>query len=161
MESYDAPIGLIGDGGSGATITTSEFARRIGVDPSAVQGTNGKKYHKYITRLDDGKGRGAGNVFVTEESWKQYTTDKEHEKNLIAVCGLFTEYLNKELLISYSEIGRFVAKHTTYSNKSVTQVCSSMQFGYDIALAITMTYKQKNKHLVVAFDKYYGWNNKL
>ena len=139
-----------------ATMTLSEFANRIGVSPSAIQGNNGKKHHKYITRINGGYGK--GNCFVTEVDYNLYMQDEELKKSLIAVCGLFTEYMNKELLITYSEMSRFVERHTKYTAKSVNQVMSSMDFGYNMALAITLTYKKFDKSKVVAFDKYYGWN---
>lgn len=157
METFDTPMGLAGDGGVEPTMTTSEFAHRIGRTSSSVQGKQGKRYHKYITRLDGGKGKGMGKVFVTEANYRRYVLDMELQHNLIAVCGLFTEYLNKELLISYADIATLVSNNSKYTLKTIRQTLHSMVISYQMALAITEAYKKHDNDKIKSFDMYYGW----
>lgn len=139
------------------SISLYEFAERLGLkDASAVQGVKKFKYEKYITRINGGTGK--GNVFVTEVDYSQYLKDEEKKRNIIALCGLFTEYLNKELMIKYIDIARFVSEHTKYKHRSLNQTIASMEYSYNVAYAVTSTFKKFDNEKIKKFDDYYGWN---
>ncbi len=138
-----------------SSITLSDFARILGKTPSSVQGNNGKAWHKYIT-----KGEGKERPFVTKESLNQYYKDKELDEELIAKCGLFIEYLNKELDIKYQDIGKFVSKYSSYAEGTISVSCGYLRLSVKMDLAILASYKKYDSEKIRLFDEYYGWVTK-
>ncbi len=137
-------------------MTVKEFSNRIGLkDPCTIYSKSGlKRFQKYITVIEGEQS------FISEDNYTAYIKTEELKFEVTARCGLFTEFLNKEMNITYTDIGKFVSKYTGIPKGSLLQQVSSLRFGYDMALAIVSTYKKYDNEKIKLFDRYYGWSSR-
>lgn len=134
-------------------MTVAEFADRIGLTNtcSIYGGNNYKRFEPYITKNEGEK------AFVSQDNYFAYVKKQEEKFEVIAKCGLFTEYLNKELGVTYKDMSNFIAPYTKNTSGALLVGISSLRFGYEMAIAIMYAYSQYDREKMESFSKYYGW----
>jgi hypothetical protein len=118
----------------------------LGVDDSTFRTSN--RYKPFVVNAP----KGSKDVRFRYDDFMKAEGLKSEAR---AHIGLFVEYLNKELEISYGDIARFVALHSNLKADSLYKTLWKDDYGFGTAIKVGVVYKRFAPELVNKFDEAY------
>ena len=121
-------------------IPISEACLALGISNSAI--CVAKRYADYYTPSSPGTRNASFNL-------KGFTDHDDVKTELIEKVSLFTEYLNKEKMMTYEKIAKVGGV-----NFQQVALCN---MGYKKSLQLAMSFRCSQNTLIRQFDKFYGY----